>query len=218
MFKIIRRILVVIVLVLGIAGYFQWNHYQEILKARDNALLYFSEEDYEKAIEYLQEGLEGISFFGDSTQDDMNCYLAESYYQLGNYENAIKIYNKLLKKHPKDKIYYLLKGEVYEATGDTEQAVEVYLKGWEKTEDSDFLKKVCDSYIDSEDYETALQYAEEGAEVNEDSAKEFMFKKIIIYEKLKDYESAYQIAKEYTEQYPDDENGQKEYKFLSTRI
>ncbi len=218
MFKIVRRVLIVMVFVLGIAGYFQWNHYQENIKVRDNALLYFAEEDYEKAIQYLEEGLKGISFLGKNIQNDMNCYLAESYFQLENYDKAIKIYDKLIAKYPKEKMYYFLKGEAYQAKKDTKQAVKVYLKGWKKTKNPDFLSKVCDSYIASKNYKKALQYAEDGAAASEDSTMEFMFKKIIIYEKLGDYQSACSAAKEYVDQYPDDEKGQKEYKFLSTRI
>ena len=43
-------------------------------------------------------------------------------------------------------------------------------------------------------------------------------KEIVIYEKSNDYQSAYDTALEYNKRYPEDEKGQKELKFLETRI
>ena len=47
---------------------------------------------------------------------------------------------------------------------------------------------------------------------------DFMYGKIVIYEKAQEYDRAYEAAKKYVELYPDDEAGKKEYIFLSTRI
>ena len=41
----------------------------------------------------------------------MTCYLAESHYQLKEYDEAEKIYDKLINNDSKNAQYYILKGE-----------------------------------------------------------------------------------------------------------
>lgn len=218
MVKIIQRVFLVLVIVLGIAVGFQWKNYQEKIEFRDDALLYFEEKDYQKTISYLEEGLKNITIFGKDIDEDMTCYLAESHFQLGQYEEAIGIYQSLIKKNPSDKKYYFLMAETYQSMEDREKEISYYKKGWENTEDPDFLTKICDTYVEIENYKEALVYAKKGIELKGDRSADFLFKMIVIYEKWNDYDSAYKTAMEYCEQYPEDEKGQKELKFLTTRI
>jgi hypothetical protein len=67
-------------------------------------------------------------------------------------------------------------------------------------------------------YKKALKYAKQGVDLEGEESREFLFKEIVIYEKCNDYQSAYDTALEYTKRYPEDEKGQKELKFLETRI
>ena len=113
--KIIRRTLIVFLLVALAAGYFQWNAYGQKTELREEALLYFKEEDYSKTIKYLQQALDKKSLFSEKIDHDMKCYMAESYYQLGLYEEAEEIYDQLLKSSQKEKKYYLLKGRCFQA-------------------------------------------------------------------------------------------------------
>ncbi len=218
MHKIIRIVIIAILAVLIVLGGFQWKNYHKKSQARENALLYFKEKDYEKAVSYLEKGLKQISVFGDEMDEDMSCYLAESYYQLGDYEKSSEIYDDLLDKHPEEQKYYILKAENLIAMGKVEDAIKLYEKGWDKTKDSIFLREICDCYIEEKEYEKALEYAKLGVDAEKEDSREFLFKEIVIYEKCNDYQSAYDAALEFTAQYPEDEKGQKELKFLETRI
>jgi tetratricopeptide (TPR) repeat protein len=216
--KIIRIVIIALLVVLIILGGFQWKNYHEKSQIRENALLYFKEKDYEKAVSYLEKGLKQISVFGDDMDEDMSCYLAESYYQLGDYEKSLKIYDELLDKHPEEQKYIMLKAENLIAMDKMEDAISLYEEGWDKTKNSIFLREICDCYLEKKKYKKALKYAKQGVDLEGEESREFLFKEIVIYEKCNDYQSAYDTALEYTKRYPEDEKGQKELKFLETRI
>ena len=61
-------------------------------------MLYFKEEDYSKTISYLGQALKLQSVFAGKLDLDMTCYLAESHYQLKEYDEAEKIVDILDKK------------------------------------------------------------------------------------------------------------------------
>ena len=216
--KIIRRTLIVFLLVALAAGYFQWNAYGQKTELREEALLYFKEEDYSKTIKYLQQALDKKSLFSEKIDHDMKCYMAESYYQLGQYEEAEEIYDQLLKSSRKEKKYYLLKGRCLQAEEKYDEAVKTFEAGYEKTQESEFLKRICDLYMEQGDYDQALVYAEKGIQAGGESKKELMYQKVIIYEKSQDYQAAYDAVSEYCELFPEDKNAEKEMVFLSTRI
>lgn len=216
--KIIRRTGIVLCLVILVAGYFQWNTFQKKTELREEALLYFKEEDYSKTIKYLKQALDKKSVFADKLDQDMRCYIAESYYQLEEFDKAEEIYDHLLQSSEKETKYYLLQGRCYQAEEDYEKAVKLYETAYEKTENSEFLKRICDLYLEQEDYEKALIYADKGIQAGGESKKELMFQKVIIYEKSEDYEAAYDAVNRYCELFPDDKNAEKEKVFLSTRI
>ncbi len=216
--KIVGGAIIAILFVLILAGALQWHTYEKKVEYRQEALLYFKEKDYSKTISYLKNALGQWSVFGGRLDQDMNCYLAESYYQLKEYGKAEKIYDKLIKKDEKNMQYYLLKGECVEETGEDAQAVAIYEQGFKKTEDTDFLKKICELYTEKKDYTNALKYAQKGADQGGEVKASFLFQKIVIYEKAQEYQKAYEMAGEYLKLYPDDEDAKKEYTFLATRI
>lgn len=216
--KIIVRVAIVVVILLAGTGIFQWHNYQQKLEYRKEALLYFKEEDYSKTISYLEKALKLHSAFAGKLDLDMTCYLAESHYQLKDYDKAEKIYNKLINNDSKNVQYYILKGECVAKSGDVESAVKVYEQGWNHTQDTDFLEKICEIYVKQKDYENALVYIQKGIDQGGESKASFMYGKIVIYEKAQEYDKAYEVAQKYVKLYPDDEAGKKEYTFLSTRI
>ena len=216
--KVIRIAGILILAVLLAFGGFQWRNYHRKSQCRENALLYFKEKDYEKAISYLEDGLKQFSMFGDDMDEDMSCYLGESFYQLGEYEKASEVYDDLLDKYPEDQKYFILKAENLIAMGKREDAILLYEKGWEKTQSTVFLREICDCYIEEKEYDKALEYARLGVSAEKGDSPEFLFKEIVIFEKCNDYQSAYEAALEYITRYPEDEKGQKELKFLETRI
>ena len=90
--KIIIRVVIAAVILLAGIGVFQWHNYQQKVEYRKEALLYFKEEDYSKTISYLGQALKLQSVFAGKLDLDMTCYLAESHYQLKEYDEANKVY------------------------------------------------------------------------------------------------------------------------------
>ncbi len=209
---------VALVIILIAVYVVQWNRYQKKSEIREDALLYFAEEDYAKTIQYLDQALKIKCIFAGDLDEDMTGYKAESYFQLEEYEKAEELFRSLMQKYPNKIRYYMLLGECLGEDGQESEAISILLEGWEKTNDADLLNRICDIYISDENYEQAMEYAEKGGELGEDDRKIFLYKQVIICEKQKDYEKAYKKAQEYCEEYPDDEDAAKELIFLSTRI
>ena len=218
MSRLLRGIIAAAVVLLLLGGIWQWREYGRKQELRDDALLYFAEEDYSKTIQYLESALDRHCIFAGGLNHDMTCYLAESYYQLNDYEQAEEIYDKLIASDSDESSYYQLKGRCARDDGDPERAMEIYTDGWEHTQDSTFLKLICDIYLEQEDYENALAFTEQGIAAGGETKGEFMYQKVIIYERSLDYDAAYEAVQEYCELFPEDENAQKEMTFLSTRI
>ena len=216
--KTIRKIIAAAVLLLIVLAVYQWHLYTKKAELRSDALLYFKEEDYKKSIEYLEDALKKDSLFGGKLDRDMNSYLAESYYRLGDYEKAQKLYRKLQKEEPDQALYYLLEGECLKASEEYDDALQIFQKGWEQTKDTAFLSKICGIYIEQNEYEKALDYAQKGISDDGGSSSELMYQLIIIYERSQDYEKAYQAAQDYCEQYPEDDRAKRELIFLSSRV
>ena len=215
--KYVRIILLVLALILAGTCFFQWRQYRKQLDLRRQGLLYFSEEDYAKAIDYLEEATGMHSIFSGDIVTDMKAYLAESHMKLEEYDEAVDLYDYLIREDPDAVRYYVLKSECLTSSGDEEGAGEVLRRGYEKTGDSGLLLTLCERYLSEKNYEEALACAEEGGKAGDENAADFLFTRVVIYEKQGDYQSALKACKEYTDLYPDDEKGQKEYTFLSTR-
>lgn len=218
MSKMIRGAIAGIAVLAVVLTFWQWKGYAQKKECRENALLYFKEQDYSKSIRYLEEGLDKKCFFASKIEHDMNCYLAESHYQLGEYDKAETIYDALIKKNPGEARYYQLKGRCAKEAWQLKKAVQVFNDGWKKTKQGEFLKEICDIYLEKGNEEKALAYAREGVRAGGESKQQFMYLEVIIYEKSQDYQKAYEAVEEYCSLFPEDEAAQKEKTFLSTRI
>lgn len=216
--KFFRILLLILVLIIAGMTYMQWRAFEKKKALRSDALLYFKEEDYTKSIEYLEKALKIKTVFGLNLEEDMDCYLAESYFRMGDYEKAEQLYHKLQKKDPGNSLYYLLEGRCCTSCGDYEKAMQIFKTGWEKTKDPAFISEICEIYIEQNEYDKALSYARQGIGKDGTADAELMYDLIIIYEKSQDYEAAYQAAIDYCEKYPEDERGKKELVFLSSRV
>lgn len=216
--KALRRIIFIAIVLTAITGYLQWRAYSKKVAWRSDALLYFEEEDYTKSINYLEKSLDQKFLFGRRLDRDMRCYLAESYYQMKEYEKAGELYQKLQKQDSDNALYYLLEGQCWKASGDYDRALQIFQKGWEKTKNADFLSRICGIFIEQKEYDKALEYARQGIGDGGSASAGLMYELIIIYEKSQDYEAAYQAARDYCEKYPEDDRAQKELIFLSSRV
>ena len=216
--KWIRRTIIAFVILFIFMIAWQWRQLSKKQEYRQEALLYFREEDYSKSIRYLKRGLRKHTLFSGKLDDDMRCYLAESYFRLEEYDKAAVIYDDLIGSQDNNALYYRLKGESCARQKKYEEAVKTYKKGFEKTGDTGFLLEQTQINIIRGDYEQALECVEQGIKADRKNKADFLFEKIALYEKELDYQKAYEAAREYTELYPDDERGRREYIFLSTRI
>ena len=225
MIKMIFRILLVLILAGGVFVFFQYRQYNEKVEKREEALQYFKDEDYAQSIRLLEEALEDKNIFSEEIDDDIRCYLAESYYLFQEYDKASALYERMIRDNPKKVSNYILQGECQAAAGNAagrktscyEAARQTYELGYERTGDPDFLKRLCQLCLDVGNYPAAINYADRGISEGGDRAADFHFCKIAIYEKAQDYDAAYRTAAEYVRLYPDDQKGLKEYTFLSTR-
>lgn len=68
-------------------------------------------------------------------------------------------------------------------------------------------------------YDAAISSAETGLalEADESTKRDLLYNEIVAYERKGDFATAKTVAAQFAELYPDDEEGKKEYDFLSTR-
>lgn len=163
--------------------------------------------------QYLQQVL------NNETTDSEDAYQKGCiYYYLGDYEKAASVLAKPVEEKMEKAM--LLMGQVYLAQNDTQSAWVVYQQYKEKfgeTAESYNGIALCD--IADGDYDAALQDIQTGLslDVSDSSKRDLLYNEIVVYEKKQDFETAKQKASEFMQLYPDDEAGQKEYDFLSTR-
>ena len=155
--KFLRVLLLLLVILIAGVSYINWRAYNKKKELRSDALLYFKEEDYVKSIEYLEKALDLKTIFGLKIDEDMECYLAESYFRMGEYEKAEQLYHKLQKKDPGNSLYYLLEGQCCTSRKEYETAMQIFKTGWEKTKDPAFISEICEIYIEQNEYDQRMQ-------------------------------------------------------------
>lgn len=163
--------------------------------------------------QYLQQVL------NNDAADSEDAYQKGSiYYYLGDYEKAASVLAKPVEEKMEKAMR--LMGQVYLAQNDTQSAWVIYQQYKEKfgeTAESYNGIALCD--MADGDYNAALQDIQSGLslEVSDSSKRDLLYNEIVVYERMQDFETAKQKASEFMQLYPDDEAGQKEYDFLSTR-
>lgn len=215
--KMVAGAVLCLLVFVGFLG-FQVSEKSKQKEFYQEAAVFFEEADYKKAIQYLEEAKEHSNLFTGSLEEEIAYYQAESHMNLEEYEEAIAIYDSLIKDNPKESMNYVLKEYCLSAAGETEKAVAVYQEAYERTGDEAFLSLLCDLYISMEQYDEALNLIEKSDQIkNEDVKKNLGFSEIVIYEKQQEYGKAFEKAKAYCELYLEDEKGQKERDFLESR-
>lgn len=161
--------------------------------------------------EYLQAAL-------DSKDRQMSNYcIGRIYYYLGEYQKAYLALEDAREKGGTDSYLYL--GRSYEATGDYNYAISVYMAYLGKYGGNDTIYNqlgLC--RMVKGEYQEALEAFEEGLKQdNVTIAQTLSFNKIVAYEHLGEYKKAFALLEEYLKKYPDDESAKREYDFLKTR-
>lgn len=139
------------------------------------------------------------------------------YFLKQDYENAEKNLKQAVEKGYDKALLEL--GQVYAANGKTEEAkasFESYMEKYPK--DSTALNELGEIALSAEDYEDAVKYFSQAAEVAEKSDLQEIWRNLVVaYERTGDFDNALDIAEDYVGEFPNDESMQKEYEFLQTR-
>lgn len=138
-------------------------------------------------------------------------------YYLKNYEDARDVLIKAINADSTDKNSMLLLGQVYLAMNDVADARAVYdsFTGNEETAAAAYNgMALCD--ISEGSYESALKNIEKGLNYEDAEARQgLLFNQIVVYENEHDWDKARAAAAAYAVEYPTDEAGQRENKFLN---
>lgn len=139
-------------------------------------------------------------------------------YYLGKYDEARQSLEAARKNDESDKLILYL-GRSYEALGDINYASTLYREYLDKDPDSaSIYNEEGLLFLKQEEYMKALTAFENGLALNDPSYNQsLMFNEAVTYEYLLDFKKAAVLMKEYLAKYPNDEEAQREYIFLSTR-
>lgn len=165
-----------------------------------------------EASAYLDQALE---IKGDSADDHL--WKGRIYQLLAQYENAETELKVALEKKSVEANLYL--AQIYEVQGDTDTATTYYQAYLDSGEaDSEVMYALGKVELNKENYADAITYFQSGLEMEEvTNQQELMQNLIIAYEKNLDFASAKTVMEQYLEEYPEDEDAQREYTFLCTR-
>ncbi len=165
-----------------------------------------------EASDYLNQALE---LKGDSA--NAHLWKGRIYLMLSDYENAETELKTALDKKSVEANLYLAK--LYEAQDDAETAAsyyETYLDSGDA--DSEVMYALGMAEMNQENYQGAIEYFQSGLAMEEVTNEQELLQNLVIaYEKSGDFSSAKTTMEQYLEDYPDDEDAQREYIFLCTR-
>lgn len=190
-------------------------------KKKDMNIKLYLADSYLKSARYseaadIYDELSGASFSGADVDDLKELATALSAFSAGNYGGALEALEKQADTYPE---LYMYIGTCYAVTKDTDKMFESYERYVGQFGFNSYVYAMYASYyLDEGDMESSKAYIENGLSCGDDVyRKELLMLEISYYEKNADYDKAYELAGELVSGYPDYEQGQKEYTFLSTR-
>lgn len=166
---------------------------------------------------------DALQLSGSSGEDYYNRGMI--YVDLQDYTNAADMLNKSYDKGYKAALLGL--GELSYTQQDYDTALTYYGKYFDEVDissvDASLAAKAYNQYaavlLAKGEYEKAAQACESGLTYNDrESDAALSFNLIVSYEHLEQWEDAYNTAKTYVSKYPEDTKGQKEYRFLESRV
>lgn len=211
--EILIAVLAVVLLVLVFSGY---GYISQKLTANDG-VEYLNDKEYQKAYEKFHKASGKFTLFWTKQKTDVLLYEGESLYQLERYDDAIKVYNRLIDKG--ESRAYSFKAFCYAGKGDNDKALEVCDEGIKDLPKEGSI--YCTKYgilAKQEKYEEGIKILDTALKQEDlNDRKEVLFTRIGAYESIFDFDQAYEYAKAFVKEYPDDKDGQKELTFLETR-
>ncbi len=165
-----------------------------------------------KGDEYLQQALQI-----ESNRDEDTYHKARIYYTLENYQKAQELLKGLVEE--KNPEAMLLMGEIYLKKEESEKSIAMYQQYMQENEETpEAYNGIVLAELAQNRYDEALADIAKGLALEKEKGKqELYFNEIVAYEYKGDFENAKIKAFVYSEKYPMDERGKKEYDFLSNR-
>lgn len=146
-----------------------------------------------------------------------NYVIGRIYFYLGEYQKAYLALEDAKEKGGAESYLYL--GRAYEATGDYNYAANVYNSYLSKdTSNAEIYNQLGMCEMARGEYRKALDAFQAGMKLGDGALMQSLsFNEAVAYEYLGEYEQAYALLTKYLENYPDDEQAEREKEFLSTR-
>lgn len=205
----------------------QLKKYEEAIKTYSNIIEY----DSEKTEAYLYRGAAYLfteqedkadkDFKRIRTHGDISMLysISEAYSQIGKTEESNAYLEVIVNRKESKRDNKFVKGRAYQKLGRIEEAMAIY-ETYQK-ENGLTMEEYClyrDCLMKMGNYDKAIELNQSLREkAKEKDLQQLMFDEIVIYEKKCDYVNAWKAAEAYVGKYPEDEAGQKEYKFLQSR-
>lgn len=165
-----------------------------------------------EAQDYLNQALE---IGGKSAYDKMQ--KGRIYFLLKETDTAISLLEEAIAAKEEEAYFYM--AEVQEALGNESEAqanIESYINS--KDVDSYNLFEVANTELGKGNYGMAIECLNQALALENVPNKQMIMKTLVIaYEHNRDFEAAKKLMAEYVQNYPDDEEAQREYTFLETR-
>ena len=210
---IITVVLVVFVGLFAISGV----GYIRQRMAASEGLKYLDQKEYQKAYEEFDSAASRFTFIFTKQKKNVLLYEGESLYQMGEYNKAIEVYDKLI-DHGESKAYSF-KAFCLVQQKKTKEALKVCDLGIsEFPEEGDIYCTKYAIYAKQKKYKQGLSVIKKALKQDSlNDKKEVLFARISAYESMFDFDTAYKYAKSYVKTYPKDAQGKKELTFLETR-
>mgnify|MGYP004465038763 FL=1 len=198
------------------------NENQLFSRKKDQNIRLYMADSYLKSAQYAEAAatykeLTDSAYSGSNVNDLKELADALGDFSNGNYGGALDVLLKEAETYPE---LYMYIGTCYAVTDDSENMFASYEKYVQTFGFNSYVYAMYGSYyLSSGDMESALAYITNGLACDDTVyRKELMLLQVAYYEKNSDFDKAYELVSQLVEKYPDYENGQKEYEFLSTRV
>jgi tetratricopeptide (TPR) repeat protein len=180
------------------------NEFERAGEIVKKALKLKREKDYTEAREILEAGLEEFP-----SNNYIKASLADLLYRMGQMEQALNLADEILQEKPSDPRALTVKGNVFLAKRKYEKAREFFEQAHSSEESSYTAYRLLKTLNNLEQYEEALQLAEEW-KGRADNPTFFQKMTANIYEKMGKNEKADEIYQEYLADKPEDQFAYKE--------
>ena len=144
-------------------------------KGEDKELIYrgmglacMGQQDYAGAVTYFKQALNYADLSPDALEYDINYYMAVSYYKLGEYDDAVAVYDAIINLKPKDETAFFMRGtmKLYMADSegakaDFDKAIELKPKDFSLCLDAYEAMTQCGYIEDAQTYMNRVAMAEE---------------------------------------------------------